>query len=128
MWGFASSPRAKWLALAGLCIPLGLATRPFKRHFDALGSALGDALWALLVFSLVCAALPAWPLSRRVLLTLGLAWLVEISQLWHAPWLDALRHTKLGALAIGGSFSLGDLACYAVGIALGALLARRFER
>ena len=128
MSGFASSLRAKWLALAGLCLPLGLATRPLKRHFDALGSALGDSLWALLVLSLVCAALPQWPLSRRVLLALGIAWLVEASQLWHTPWLDTLRHSTLGALAIGGSFSFGDLACYAVGIALGALLARRFER
>jgi hypothetical protein len=126
--GFASSPRAKWLALAALCLPLGLATRPLKRHFDALGSALGDALWALLVLALIGAALPKWPLARRVLLALGIAWLVELSQLWHTPWLDSLRHTKLGALAIGGSFSFGDLACYAVGITLGALLARRFER
>ena len=130
MWvsGFASSLRAKWLLFAVLCIPLGLATRPLKRHFDALGSALGDALWALLVFFLVCAALPKWPLSRRVALAIAIAFVVEVSQLWHASWLDALRHTTLGALAIGGSFSFGDLACYSVGVTLGALLTRRLQR
>ena len=61
-------------------------------------------------------------------MALALAVLVEVSQLWHFPWLIALRHTRLGALAIGGSFSFGDIVCYATGIALGALFARRFER
>lgn len=110
------------------CLPLGLATRPLKLHFDALGSALGDGLWALLVFCLVCSAAPRWPLARRVLVALALAVLVEVSQLWHFPWLASVRHTRLGALAIGGSFSFGDIVCYATGIALGALFARRFER
>lgn len=119
---------ARWLLVALLCIPAGLATRPLKHLSDALGSALGDALWALMVFALVCAALPNTPRSRRALLALALAWLVELSQLWHAPWLEAFRHTTLGGLAIGGSFSLGDLACYAVGVGAGALLAWRVER
>lgn len=122
------STRRRFLLLALACVPLGLATRPLKKLADALGSALGDGLWALLVFSLVCAALPKWPLSRRVLLALALAGLVEVSQLWHISWLDTLRHTTLGALAIGGSFSFGDLICYSVGVALGALLARRLQR
>ena len=127
MLGFVSSvrPRVRWLLAALLCLPLGLATRPLKSHFEALGSALGDGLWALLVFCLVCAAFPAWPLVRRVLLALALAVLVEVSQLWHFPWLVAVRHTKLGALAIGGSFSWGDIVCYAAGIAVGGLFARK---
>ncbi len=121
------SVRSRFLLLALACVPLGLATRPLKRVADALGSALGDALWALLVFFLVCAGFSKWPLSRRIALALAIAFFVEVSQLWHTSWLDTLRHTTLGALAIGGSFSFGDLACYSVGIALGALLTQRFE-
>ncbi|WP_309714668.1 DUF2809 domain-containing protein [Armatimonas sp.] len=130
MSGSVSSARLRaiWLLGALFCLPLGLATRLLKRHFDALGSALGDGLWALLVFCLVCGVAPRWPLAWRVLTALTLAVLVEVSQLWHFPWLVALRHTRLGALAIGGSFSFGDILCYATGIAFGALLARRFER
>lgn len=117
--------RRRWLALAVICIPLGLATRPLKRHYDALGSVLGDALWALLVFALVGLCAPRWPVWWRVAVALGIAALVELSQLWHVGWLDALRQTRLGALAIGGSFFWGDLVCYAGGIALGAWLSRR---
>jgi Protein of unknown function (DUF2809) len=123
--GSASSPaRARWGALALACVPLGLATRPLKRQYEALGSALGDALWALLVFALVGVAFPRWSLAWRAALALGIAVLVEVSQLWHTPWLEALRHNTLGALAIGGSFSFGDLGCYAAGIAGGCLLDR----
>lgn len=93
MQEFVSS-RRRWLFLALVCIPAGLATRPLKRQVEAL----------------------------------AIACLVEFSQLWHTPWLEALRHTTLGALAIGGSFSWGDLGCYAAGIALGALLSKDKKR
>ena len=124
MQEFVSS-RRRWLFLALACIPTGLATRPLKRQVEALGSALGDGLWALLVFALVSAVFPRWPLSRRFFVALAIACLVEFSQLWHTPWLEALRQTKLGALAVGGSFSWGDLGCYGAGIALGALLDKK---
>ena len=122
------SSRRHWLFLALVCIPAGLATRPLKRQIEALGSALGDGLWALLVFALVSVAFPRWHLPRRFFVALAIACLVEFSQLWHTPWLEALRHTQLGALAIGGSFSWGDIGCYAAGIALGALLNKDKKR
>ena len=45
-------------------------------------------------------------------------------------WGDMLAFAALtlGALAIGGSFSWGDLGCYAAGIALGALLSKDKKR
>lgn len=129
-WELASvskTIRVRWGALALVCIPLGLATRPLKRHVDSLGSALGDALWALLVFALIGAFFPRLSWRAQAALALGIAWLVEVSQLWHAPWLEAVRHNKLGALAVGGSFSFGDLGCYAVGVAVGAVLSARLR-
>src|SRR3954464_6144190 len=48
--------------------------------------------------------------------------LIEVSQLYHAPWLDSIRHTTLGGLILGYGFLWGDLACYAVGIGLGVVI------
>jgi hypothetical protein len=46
---------------------------------------------------------------------------VEVSQLYHAPWIDAIRQTRLGGWVLGFGFLWSDLACYAVGIATGAV-------
>lgn len=117
--------RRRRLVLAAITIVLGLGTRPLKRHYETVGSALGDALWALMVFLLFGALFPKLSLRWLALSALMIAFLVETSQLWHTPWLDALRHTTLGALAIGGSFSVEDLLCYTVGVASGVLLEKR---
>ena len=44
---------------------------------------------------------------------------VEISQLYHAPWIDSIRRTTLSGLLLGFGFIWSDLACYAVGVAIG---------
>ncbi|MFM8818855.1 MAG: DUF2809 domain-containing protein, partial [Phycisphaerales bacterium] len=41
-------------------------------------------------------------------------------QLHHAPWIDGIRATRLGALVLGSGFLWSDIACYAVGVAGGA--------
>lgn len=46
----------------------------------------------------------------------------EVSQLYHAPWLDAVRATRPGGLVLGtppSTFAGADIAAYAVGIAVG---------
>jgi len=45
-----------------------------------------------------------------------------VSQLYHAPWLDAVRATRPGALALGQGFLWSDLACYAAGVGAAALI------
>lgn len=119
--------RLRRLGLAAITIVLGLGTRPLKRHYETVGSALGDALWALMVFLLLGALFPKLPLKWLALSALMVAFLVETSQLWHTPWLDSLRHTTLGALAIAGSFSVEDLLCYTVGVVFGLLLEKRYH-
>jgi hypothetical protein len=47
---------------------------------------------------------------------LAISFAVEVSQLHHVPWLDALRSTRLGALALGQGFLRSDLLCYTVGV------------
>ena len=47
---------------------------------------------------------------------------IEISQLYHAPWIDSIRRTTLGGLILGFGFLWSDLACYAVGVGLGVII------
>ena len=44
----------------------------------------------------------------------------EFSQLYRAPWIDAVRATRLGALVLGQGFLWSDLWCYAAGVTLAA--------
>jgi hypothetical protein len=69
----------------------------------------GDALWALMVFF-------------GFGFLFGFAWAIEFSQIYHAPWFDAIRASRPGHLVFGSTFNWPDLPAYAVGVALGALL------
>ena len=51
-----------------------------------------------------------------------LAYFIEFSQFYHAPWIDAIRSTTLGGLVLGFGFQLSDLIRYFVGVCIGYLL------
>ena len=88
----------------------------------------GDALWALAVF-LGCGFLLRGTSTAKVaLLALGLAWGVEFLQLCHPPWLEAVRATVPGRLALGATFNWPDLLAYAVGIVAGAVMEHLLRR
>lgn len=55
------------------------------------------------------------------------AWGVEVSQLYHAPWIDAIRAMVPGRLVLGTTFNWPDLPAYSVGIALGSLAEWRWR-
>lgn len=103
-------------------VVLGLASRQYSRSLPGFIAAYaGDTLWALLVFLGIGAIAPQLRLSQRTWIALGSAIAVEVSQLHHAPWIDAIRHTRLGGLVLGFGFLWSDLLCYGVGVGLGAL-------
>jgi hypothetical protein len=114
---------ASYLALACLTVGLGLASRRYGHWLPGWVAAYaGDALWALLVFWLVGLVRPRWR-SRGVA---SAAWCfavaIEISQLYHVPWLNALRHTALGHLVLGQGFLWSDIGCYTMGVLAGYAL------
>ena len=87
----------------------------------------GDALWALMVFVGFGFLLPRAYTLTLALLALAFAWGVEFSQLYHAPWLDAVRATIPGRLVLGNTFAWPDLVAYAVGVVIGALAEWRWR-
>lgn len=105
-----------------LVIGGGLVLRSRTVSFpDYIPKYGGDALWALMVFFAVGAVLCRLSTVRVGLFAFCIACVVEFSQLYHAPWIDAVRNTRLGALAIGSTFNWPDFIAYAAGVGFGIL-------
>lgn len=121
--------RLRYAAVALCVVALGLLWRsplvalsPFLRKYG------GDALWALMVYLgfrfLLAHRSPLWSVGLALLFATA----IEFSQLYHPPWLDALRELRLGRLILGSSFNWPDLPAYTFGIFAGAavdVVARR---
>ncbi|MEJ7804860.1 MAG: DUF2809 domain-containing protein [Telluria sp.] len=105
-----------------LVIAVGLASRAYPALFPAvLGSHTGDGLWALMVLLGIAFIWPAMPLMRVAGAALAFAWVIELSQLYQAPWINAIRATTPGHLVLGTGFQWMDLLAYLVGIGCGFL-------
>ena len=117
--------RLAWLGLIALAACLGLGSRHYAEHLPGfLAAYAGDTLWALVAFLGIGLLLPRASTRRIAALALSFSIAIEVSQLYHAPWIDSIRRTTLGGLVLGYGFVWGDLACYAVGVGLGILIER----
>ena len=117
-----SSRSRIWLGVGVLVvIAAGLASRKFPSLLPAmLGKFPGDALWALMVFLGWAFLKPSAPTLQLAGLALATSCLVEFSQIYQAPWINAIRGTTAGHLVLGSTFSWLDLCAYAVGVGFGA--------
>jgi hypothetical protein len=84
----------------------------------------GDTLWTAMVYMSLILLWPRLPIARAVAISLGFSFLIELSQLYRAPWIDAVRAHRLAALVLGRGFLASDLACYTVGALMAAGLDR----
>jgi len=116
-------------ALALIVMGTGLAWRlpalsfsPFVRKYGA------DALWAWLVFLLIRIVRPQASVATSAAAAFGFAVAIELSQLYHAPWIDAIRATRLGALVLGSVFNWPDIPAYALGVVVGVLIETALRR
>jgi hypothetical protein len=101
---------------------LGLASRKYALFPEFLGKYPGDALWSLMVYLAWALIKPVAPPQRIALYALVTSYLVEFSQLIQTPWLNSFRHTTLGHLILGTTFSWQDISFYTLGIGLGFIL------
>ncbi len=118
-----SRSRAIYALLVVVVILLGLASRtrfapPFAHEY------VGDALYALMIFFGFGFLFPKFPTLKIAALALAFCCLIEISQLYHAPWIDVIRHTRLGGLILGFGFLWSDLICYFMGVSFGLIIER----
>ena len=117
--------RVACLVILVVTIACGLASRRYGAMLPSVVALYaGDALWATMVTWLLALLWPRAATSRLALGALARAVTVELTQLYRAPWLDAIRATTVGALALGQGFLWSDLACYLFGVSLAAFLDR----
>ena len=119
----ARRSRAAYAALAVVAIALGLASRRFAVSLpDFVRLYAGDALWAATVYFAAATVWVRAPATWVAAGALAFSFAIEASQLYHAPWIDSVRATRPGALVLGFGFLWSDLACYALGIAVAAVV------
>jgi hypothetical protein len=117
--------RALWIVLILLTVALGLGSRRYATSLPRFVAAYaGDTLWATAAFLGFGLLLPRASTWRVALLAMSLSVLVEVGQLYHAPWIDSIRRTTVGGLILGHGFVWSDLPCYTAGAALGILIER----
>ena len=116
-------PRSRVVFAIALLIVVaaGLGSRVFGRALPVfVATYAGDTLYATMAFVGLGMLAPRWSTARVAAAAFAICCAIEVSQLHHAPWIDAIRATLPGALVLGYGFLWSDLACYAAGVALGA--------
>lgn len=116
-------PRTTTGILLLATLAAGLASRAYPAWQPAVVARFaGDILWAAMVFWILALVRPRGRTVRLGLAALAVATAVELSQLHRAPWIEALRQSRLGALVLGRGFLWSDLACYTLGVGLAMLV------
>jgi len=82
----------------------------------------GDTLWALAAYLSVGFVFSRTPIWKVALIAALFSFSIEISQLYHAEWIDHIRRFRLGGLLLGYGFLWSDLVCYLAGIITGFLI------
>src|SRR5262245_57733351 len=109
--------RLFYVALALTAVALGLIWRSGVVALSPwLSKYGGDALWAVMVYAIVRCAQPCAKIRLSALAAFGVCAAVEFGQLYRAPWIDAVRATRVGALALGSVFNWADIPAYGVGV------------
>ncbi len=121
--------RCRFGLLVAATIAAGLIVHWYGTILPALArDVLGDALWAMMIYWATGAASPTARIGARVAGAVAVCWGVELSQIYHAPWLDHLRATTPGHLVLGSDFSGRDLGAYVVGVLGAAVLEAAVRR
>lgn len=111
------------------CTWLAIATRTHRTWFHPLIAEYGgDVIWAGMFLFLLRIFFSKMKLWKLAMICYGLGVADELLQLYHAPWIEAIRKTRIGGLALGFGFLWSDIICYAVGITVAYVLIRLIER
>ena len=109
---------------------IGLGAKAYRGPAQLFVNHYGPASVAYeIVFMLLTFAV--WPSPRfiyRIAVVVCVATsIIEILQLFHPPWLVAIRSTFLGRCVLGNSFSWMDFPAYVIGCAIGVYILRSID-
>lgn len=88
---------------------------------------LGDVLYALMFYWVVAMFFPKQKPLNLMGLSVGICFLIEVSQLYQANWINEIRYTRLGGLVLGFGFLWSDLLSYSLGGIIGFLIDQRIR-
>ena len=120
--------RVVYLILIIIVMILGLLSRKLDNLPVIVSLYAGDILWALMVFLIVDFVFNNKSILFNISIAIIFSYGIEISQLYHAPWIDSIRNTTLGGLILGFGFLWSDLICYTIGIFIGGIIESIFKR
>jgi len=102
---------------------MGLSSRKFAAYLpEIINTYLGDALWALMIYFVFATFFTNKKIKTVAIISLLFCYSIEVSQLYHAPWIDSIRNTTLGGLVLGFGFLWSDIVAYTIGIGVGITL------
>jgi len=123
------SKRIIYLVVTFIIILIGLASRRYGDILpDFLADYSGDTLWAAMVYFGLRFLFPSASILKVAAGALLFSYGIEISQLYQADWINAIRNTTIGALILGHGFLWSDMICYTVGVFLSAVADRFFTK
>lgn len=114
--------RRRHLVALVVTIVLGLLSRAVAPWLPPWWLEVGDGLYAMAVYWVAVLLVPRVNVWVMVGVAVAFCFAVEISQLYHAPWLDAIRATRIGGLFLGHGFSMDDIMAYLAGGAIAGIL------
>ena len=122
------NPRAKAFLLLLILIPLGFGTKyyqgPGQELFNnSVAGTLYVVFWCVAVFW----AFPRLPAMKNTVLVCSFTCILEVLQLWHPPFLDAIRNTFLGRAILGTTFAPMDFFFYVMGAVAACLLLKKLD-
>jgi hypothetical protein len=113
----------KYLLFTLLFMVVGYTSR---QYYPTSGTFIhdyvGDAIWAGMIYfgfrmiqsQIIC--------LKSAICAIIFCFAIEFLQLYHAPWIESLRHTKIGGLILGFEFVWSDLVSYTIGILIAFMI------
>lgn len=92
-----------------LCVFAGLYLLSIK----SIGNYAYAIVWAMSWYFIV--ALFNHRSGMTFFIALAICVILELTQLYSAPWINELRNTDVGGYLLGSAFDWKDLICYAIG-------------
>jgi hypothetical protein len=126
-----TSTKKRWVYLVVILIniPVGLATRRYGRAMpDLVAEYGGDVFAATCILFGVRFLFPQLALWKVALWSYLVCISIETLQLYHAPWIEKVRHTPPFGILLGYGFLWSDWVCYAVGTAMALAICWMIER
>ncbi|MFT3680820.1 MAG: DUF2809 domain-containing protein [Ferruginibacter sp.] len=124
-----SVKRISYLLVFIFCTWLALATRSHPSWFHPIIVKYGgDTIWAGMFLFLLRVFFIKTALWKLALITFAAGTADELLQLYHAPWIESIRQTRLGGLLLGYGFLWSDIVCYGVGVIIAFLIITLVER